>query len=182
MAAPTVTLTFDNGPDAEATPLVLYVLRRRGLRATFFVIGNRLEDPALRSLAERADAKGHWIGNHTYSHAGPLGQRTDPAHAEAEIGRTQTLPQVPTMLELGLAGFVVEGWWALYLPAAAPREVVDRINAATNAWLRSAEALETLRNQGVAALGGTPEDLAARTAAEVAKWREVVRDARIEPG
>lgn len=96
--------------------------------------------------------------------------------------RTQTLPQVPTMLELGLAGFVVEGWWALYLPAAAPREVVDRINAATNAWLRSPEALETLRNQGVTALGGTPEDLAARTTAEVAKWREVVRDARIEPG
>lgn len=96
--------------------------------------------------------------------------------------RTQTLPQVPTMLELGLAGFVVEGWWALYLPAGAPREVVDRINAATNAWLRSPEALETLRNQGVTALGGTPEDLAARTVAEVAKWREVVRDARIEPG
>ncbi|MES2710992.1 MAG: tripartite tricarboxylate transporter substrate-binding protein [Pseudomonadota bacterium] len=96
--------------------------------------------------------------------------------------RTETLPQVPTMLELALAGFVVEGWWALYLPAGAPRPVVDRINAATNEWLRSGEALETLRNQGVTALGGTPEELAARTVAEVAKWREVVRDARIEPG
>jgi len=96
--------------------------------------------------------------------------------------RTETLPQVPTMLELGLAGFVVEGWWALYLPAGAPRPVVERINAETNAWLRSAEAIETLRNQGVAALGGTPEDLAARTVAEVAKWRDVIREARIEPG
>ncbi|MBR0656546.1 Bug family tripartite tricarboxylate transporter substrate binding protein [Plastoroseomonas arctica] len=96
--------------------------------------------------------------------------------------RTETLPQVPTMLELGLAGFVVEGWWAIYLPAGTPREVVDRVNAATNAWLRSAEAMETLRNQGVAALGGTPEELATRTAAEVAKWRDVIREARIEPG
>lgn len=96
--------------------------------------------------------------------------------------RTATLPQVPTMVELGLAGFVVEGWWALYLPGGAPRPVVERINAATNEWLRSPEALETLRNQGVAALGGTPEDLAARTVAEVAKWRAVVRDARIEAG
>jgi tripartite-type tricarboxylate transporter receptor subunit TctC len=97
-------------------------------------------------------------------------------------GRTRNLPEVPTMLELGLHGFVVEGWWALYLPAGAPREVVDRLNAATNAYLRSPEALDSLRAQGVETLGGTPEDLAARTAAEVAKWREVVRDARIEPG
>jgi tripartite-type tricarboxylate transporter receptor subunit TctC len=96
--------------------------------------------------------------------------------------RTANLPEVPTMLELGLRDFVVEGWWALYLPAGAPREVVDRLNAATNAWLRSAEAREALRTQGVEALGGTPEDLAARTAAEVAKWREVIREARIEPG
>jgi tripartite-type tricarboxylate transporter receptor subunit TctC len=96
--------------------------------------------------------------------------------------RTETLPDVPTMLELGLAGFVVEGWWALYLPAGAPREIVDRINAAANAWLRTPEAMETLRNQGVTALGGTPEDLATRTAAEVAKWRDVVREAQIEPG
>ncbi len=96
--------------------------------------------------------------------------------------RTATLPNVPTMVELGLAGFVVEGWWALYLPAGAPREVVDRLNLAVNAWLRQPEAQETLRAQGVEAVGGTPEDLAARTAAEVAKWRDVVRDARIEPG
>lgn len=96
--------------------------------------------------------------------------------------RTATLPQVLTMVELGLQGFVVEGWWALYLPAGAPREVVDRLNAAVNAWLRQPEAQETLRAQGVTALGGRPEDLAIRTAAEVAKWREVIREARIEPG
>lgn len=96
--------------------------------------------------------------------------------------RTATLPNVPTMLELGLQGFVVEGWWALYAPAGTPREAVARVNAATNAWLRLPEALEQLRAQGVEALGGSPEDLAARTAAEVAKWRDVIRDARIEPG
>jgi peptidoglycan/xylan/chitin deacetylase (PgdA/CDA1 family) len=91
MAAPEVTLSFDNGPDPDATPLVLDVLRRRGLRATFFVIGSRLADAALRRLAERAHAEGHWIGNHTFTHSGPLGERRDPGHAEAEIGRTQGL-------------------------------------------------------------------------------------------
>ncbi len=91
MAPPEVTLSFDNGPDAEATPLVLEVLRRRGLRATFFVVGGRLFDPALRGLAKRAHGEGHWIGNHTLTHSGPLGERGDPGHAENEIGRTQGL-------------------------------------------------------------------------------------------
>lgn len=96
--------------------------------------------------------------------------------------RTTTLPQVPTMQDLGLRDFVVEGWWAVYLPAGAPREAVERLNAATNAWLALPASQELLRSQGVQALGGTPEALAARTAAEVEKWRAVIRDARIEVG
>lgn len=88
---PVVTLTFDNGPDPDATPGVLDVLRRRGLRATFFVVGQRLVDPARRALAERAHAEGHWVGNHTFTHGGPLGARQDRGHAAAEIGRTQAL-------------------------------------------------------------------------------------------
>lgn len=89
MPGPEVTLTFDNGPEPEATPHVLAVLRRRGLRATFFLIGRKLRDPARRALAEQARAEGHWIGNHTWTHAGPLGHRRDPGHAEAEIARTE---------------------------------------------------------------------------------------------
>ena len=90
MAGPAVTLTFDNGPEPEVTPGVLEVLRRRGLRATFFVLGHKLA--AHRALAERAHAEGHWIGNHTWNHATPLGQAPDEAAvAEAEIGRTQAL-------------------------------------------------------------------------------------------
>jgi tripartite-type tricarboxylate transporter receptor subunit TctC len=68
------------------------------------------------------------------------------------------------------------------MPANVPREAVERVNAATNAFLREPAALEIFRTTGVTPLGGTPEDLAARTAEEVAKWRQVVRDARIELG
>lgn len=90
MAGPAVTLTFDNGPEPEVTPGVLEVLRRRGLQATFFVLGHKLA--AHRALAERAHAEGHWIGNHTWNHAAPLGQAPDEAAvAEAEIGRTQAV-------------------------------------------------------------------------------------------
>ncbi len=89
MAGPEVTLSFDNGPEPEITPFVLDVLRQRGLKATFFVIGRKLADAAQRRLAERAHAEGHWIGNHSWSHAGPLGERRDAGHAAAELGRTQ---------------------------------------------------------------------------------------------
>jgi peptidoglycan-N-acetylglucosamine deacetylase len=86
---PFVTLSFDNGPEPEATPHVLDVLAKHGIRTTFFVIGNKLETGERRRLSERARDEGHWIGNHTYTHTTPLGLSPDPAVAEAEIGRTQ---------------------------------------------------------------------------------------------
>ena len=70
---------------------MLDVLARRGLRATFFVVGRRLEDRAARAACERAHAEGHWIGNHTWSHATPLGLVADAAGARSEIERTQEL-------------------------------------------------------------------------------------------
>lgn len=86
---PAVTLSFDNGPDPEVTPRVLDVLARRDVRATFFVLGSKLADPAARAVAERASAEGHWIGNHTWTHATPLGRMEDAAASVAEIARTQ---------------------------------------------------------------------------------------------
>ncbi len=84
-----LTLTFDNGPEPEATPGVLDVLARRGIKTTFFVIGDKLNRPEGRKLAERAHAEGHWIGNHSWTHSVPLGQRKEADIAEFEIGRTQ---------------------------------------------------------------------------------------------
>src|SRR5262245_38448249 len=85
----TITLTFDNGPEPDVTPGVLDTLARHGLKATFFVIGEKLAMPGRRALSERAVAEGHWIGNHTWTHSVPLGQRADGDGAQAEIGRTQ---------------------------------------------------------------------------------------------
>jgi peptidoglycan/xylan/chitin deacetylase (PgdA/CDA1 family) len=84
-----LTLSFDNGPEPEVTPLVLDILARRGLKATFFVIGQKLADPQRRKLAERAHAEGHWIGNHSWTHSVPLGEQRTPDLAETEIGQTQ---------------------------------------------------------------------------------------------
>jgi peptidoglycan-N-acetylglucosamine deacetylase len=86
-----LTLSFDNGPEPDVTPYVLDTLASRGIKATFFVIGEKLLDPERRRLAARAHHEGHWIGNHTFTHSVPLGQQRDPDSAEHEIGRTQSL-------------------------------------------------------------------------------------------
>jgi len=84
-----LTLTFDNGPEPDVTPFVLDILKRRNLRATFFVIGNKLAQPERRVLAERAHAEGHWIGNHSYTHSIPFGMRSESDVSENEIRRTE---------------------------------------------------------------------------------------------
>lgn len=85
-----LTLSFDNGPEPDVTPGVLDLLARREIRTTFFVIGQKIAEPARRALAERAQAEGHWIGNHTYTHSVPLGRQPDAAIAEREITLTQS--------------------------------------------------------------------------------------------
>ena len=91
-----LTLTFDNGPDPETTPFVLDVLARRSLRATFFVVGNKLSTPVGNELARHAHAEGHWIGNHTWTHSVPLGLLKSVRAISEEIRNTQEVIGVLT--------------------------------------------------------------------------------------
>lgn len=65
---PMVALTFDDGPNAEATNRILDSLQAVGGKATFFVVGTRLTGKNLEAL-KRAASSGMEIGNHTYAHA-----------------------------------------------------------------------------------------------------------------
>ena len=62
-----IALTFDDGPDARVTPLILDTLREHHMKATFFVVGSRVEENP--DLLRRIVDEGHTIGNHTYGHA-----------------------------------------------------------------------------------------------------------------
>ncbi len=86
-----VTLSFDNGPTPGVTESVLDELQRRGVRASFFVIGTKLAGEAAFALAERARSERHWIGNHTLSHSVPLGTLAEPAAVDREIDGAETL-------------------------------------------------------------------------------------------
>lgn len=86
-----ITVTFDNGPTPGVTEQVLDVLADAGVRSTFFVIGNRLRDPAAMDCARRAYAEGHWIGNHTTTHQVLFGASGSDRVAKDEIEIAQTL-------------------------------------------------------------------------------------------
>lgn len=61
-----VALTFDDGPNPDATPVILDALKERGVKATFFILGRHAEQwPA---LVKRVADEGHTIGNHGYFH------------------------------------------------------------------------------------------------------------------
>jgi peptidoglycan/xylan/chitin deacetylase (PgdA/CDA1 family) len=92
-----LTLSFDNGPDPEITPAVLDVLRRCDVTAHFFVLGRHLATAEGSRLAARTRDEGHRLGNHSFSHAIPLGEDPRPDAVEAEIEATEALlgPLVP---------------------------------------------------------------------------------------
>ena len=62
-----VSLTFDDGPDHETTPRILDLLNKYNMPASFFCVGEKIEKDA--ELVHKTFAKGHIIGNHSYSHS-----------------------------------------------------------------------------------------------------------------
>ncbi len=86
-----ITLTIDNGPEPDVTPAVLDVLSRESVPATFFVVGEKLQTREAQALVREAHARGHGVGNHTFTHTTPFGALSDPNAAILEIERTQSL-------------------------------------------------------------------------------------------
>ena len=68
MEKPMIALTFDDGPNAQFTPKLLEGLKQRNVHATFFLIGENIEQNGNRNLVKQMYEEGHLIGNHTYRH------------------------------------------------------------------------------------------------------------------
>lgn len=81
---PYIAMTFDDGPSTALTPRLLDLLKQRGIKVTFFVIGQNVEHAP--EIVARAAAEGHEIGNHTWDHP-PLTKLSD-ARAQEEINKT----------------------------------------------------------------------------------------------
>jgi tripartite-type tricarboxylate transporter receptor subunit TctC len=94
--------------------------------------------------------------------------------------RSPEQPEVPTLAESGIPNVEVQGFNYLVAPLGTPVPIVQRLNRETNELLKTAEVQEELTKRGTSAAGGTPEQLAQKLRAEVAKWSAVVKIAGIK--
>jgi tripartite-type tricarboxylate transporter receptor subunit TctC len=91
------------------------------------------------------------------------------------------LPDVPTMVEAGYPGFVLDTYVMMLVPAKTPREIGDRLSQALIAGLKNPQNVARLRAAGLDVTAGGPEALKTRIARELPLWREVVDVAGIKP-
>ena len=90
------------------------------------------------------------------------------------------LPDVPTMVEAGLAGFDAQAWYGMFAPAATPKETIAFIADQLDRVLKTPEIREAYRLAGVEPVGGTPASFDERVKSDIAKWARVARDARVQ--
>lgn len=106
---PVIALTFDDGPSTDLTGPLLDILLEKDVKATFFVLGNRLQSSQARGdLLRREVAEGHEIGNHTYTHQ--ILKKADAATTRDELVRTTELIQsiagvTPTVMRPPTGGY-----------------------------------------------------------------------------
>jgi tripartite-type tricarboxylate transporter receptor subunit TctC len=93
--------------------------------------------------------------------------------------RVAELPDVPTMQEDGLAGFVSDTWNAISAPPKTPAPVVARLNAAINEVLNAPEVQAHLHLLHLRSVGGPPEQMAGIIKADVERWSAVIRAAKV---
>lgn len=91
------------------------------------------------------------------------------------------LPDIPTMVEAGYPGFVLDTYTMMLLPAKTPREIADKLTAATQEVLKQPDMRAKIRTVGFEVSASDSDALKARIAQELPLWAEVVKQAGIKP-
>ena len=93
--------------------------------------------------------------------------------------RVAALPNVPTMIESGYAGFEVNLWLGVFAPATTPKSVLASLNSEIRKALANSGVAAGFEKVGAEPLGNTPPEAAAYVKSEFAKWAKVVKDGRL---
>ena len=96
--------------------------------------------------------------------------------------RMAELPDVPTLQELGIAGFEAQAYWGLLGPAGIPASIVNRMNAEVAKALKLPAVQERLVQMGVAITSSSPQEFDRFIRNEIDKWGKVVKDNNIKAG
>ena len=95
--------------------------------------------------------------------------------------RSSTIPDIPTLKELGVPGFEVASWVAMTGPKGVPKDIVNKINADARAALRDPLVRQRLIASGVEPIdGGSPADLGDFMRKEAPRWQQWVKDAALK--
>ena len=103
------------------------------------------------------------------------------ALAVTSAKRIASAPELPTIMESGVSGYDVTGWFGLLAPARTPRNVVALLNSEVNKAIKVQDVRDRLATEGLEPLGSSPEEFAALIKSEIEKWSRVVRSAGIKP-
>jgi tripartite-type tricarboxylate transporter receptor subunit TctC len=95
--------------------------------------------------------------------------------------RSVVLPELPTLAEAGVAGYVFDPWFGLLAPAKTPRPIVAKLSAEVARIVALPDVKERLRALGADPAPTTPEEFDAYIKGEVAKFQKIVKDAGIKP-
>ena len=100
--------------------------------------------------------------------------------AVTTLKRAELLPNVPTMVEAGVAGFEITSWFGLLAPAGTPAPIVARLNAEVVKVLAREDVRSTLGAQGLNVASSSPEQFAAHIKSEIARFTRIARTAGIK--
>ena len=102
------------------------------------------------------------------------------AIAVTSAQRAPSAPELPTVAEAGYKGFEADQWYGIVAPAGTPREVVMKLNAQINQSLNAPELRTRLAAEGAVATPNPPERFGQLIAAEIARWKPVIRSGRVK--
>jgi tripartite-type tricarboxylate transporter receptor subunit TctC len=94
--------------------------------------------------------------------------------------RVPTAPEVPTIAEAGVPGYDTSSWFAFFVPAKTPADIVRKMHADTVAALAEPAIKAKLDQLGVMVVGSTPEELGTHLKTEMEKWAPVIKAANIK--
>ena len=89
--------------------------------------------------------------------------------------RSATLPDLPTMVEAGAAGYESTAWFGLSVPAGTPRAIIDRLHHAGMEAVKSQEFVRRMAQMGYDVVGSTPDEMSRMIQLEVARWGPIVK-------
>ncbi|MDP2241046.1 MAG: tripartite tricarboxylate transporter substrate binding protein [Burkholderiales bacterium] len=93
--------------------------------------------------------------------------------------RAPALPDTPTLQEAGVSGFEVTQWYGVVAPATTPRALIARLEKEISAALQLPEVVQRMAGEGSEPVGSTSAEFGAHIKAEIRKWGDVIRQARI---